>query len=163
VLGYYFEPVTFVGDELCNVYYYRPPFKKSNNTTSIETTSNSSSIVDVAENFLEIFDFAENPFFIRLECTFKKPSPESVELKETNYVKFPVCNLTTINDKYYDFSPESIDMQSSPIKSPDGTTATLHLICMTLSTVEDDVIDISPSSVDIEYDNCEEGVSRYHQ
>ncbi|CAJ0636138.1 1162_t:CDS:10 [Entrophospora sp. SA101] len=172
VLGHYFEPVSFDGDGLFNVYYYRPLFKKSNNSTSIETTNNNSSIIgDIAENFLEIFNFAENPFFLRLECTFKKQSPvfdtlvpstqNNFELKETNHIKFPVRSLPTtysctINDKYYDFSPESIGTQSSPVESSDGTTATLHLICMTLPTVEDDMIDISPGFVDIKYDDCEE-------
>ena len=143
-------------------YYYRPNFKKPNNL-SIDTHENAA---DISGIFLDIFNYAENPLFLRLECTFRKPTVlEDIDYahrnstgvfedidhmhrpKESNFVRFPVSSLPTsysctLDDKFYDFSPESIGTKASPVESSDGTTATLHLICLTLPRVDNEVVEI---------------------
>jgi hypothetical protein len=173
ILGYYFEPTNFSGDETQNIYYYyRPNFKKPNNL-SIDTHENAS---DIVGSFLDIFNYAENPLFLRLECTFRKPTfgkpiptdvfedidythkgygpEESTSTgvlediyhtpKGSSFVRFPVSSLPTsysctVDNKFYDFSPESIGTKASPVESSDGTTATLHLICLTLPRANKEV------------------------
>ncbi len=134
VLGHYFESANFVNDELQNIYYYRPNFKKPNNL-SIDVHDN---VADIVGTFLDVFNFAENPLFLRLECTFKKTSG----LGESSFVKFPVSNLPTsysctVDGILRDFSPKSIGTENSPVESSDGTIATLHLICLTLPRVDE--------------------------
>ncbi|CAI2180701.1 6797_t:CDS:2, partial [Funneliformis geosporum] len=142
VLGHYFEPANFINDELQNIYYYRPNFKKPNNS-SIDTHDN---VADIAGTFLDVFNYAENPLFLRLECTFKKTSTpkveEDIELEGSSSVKFPISSLPTsylctVDGKSHDFSPKSIGTETSPVESSDGTTAILHLICLTLARVDE--------------------------
>ena len=142
-------------------YYYRPNFKKPNNL-SIDTHENAA---DISGIFLDIFNYAENPLFLRLECTFRKPTSTGVledidyahrtstgvledidhTHRDYSFVRFPVSSLPTsysctVDDKFYDFSPESIGTKSSPVESSDGTTATLHLICLTLPKVDNEIV-----------------------
>ncbi|CAG8576020.1 1189_t:CDS:10 [Gigaspora margarita] len=149
VLGHYFEPITFADCESENsYYYYRPPFKKSSNS-SVDAHDY---VTDIPGSFLETFNCAENPLFIRLECIFKKPTKTIPKTENTNpnqigsdaekiepdkFVQFPISSLPTsysytIDGKLYDFSPESIGTDTSPVESSDDTTATLRLICLTL-------------------------------
>jgi hypothetical protein len=164
VLSHYFEPAAdFDGDESQKIYYYRPNFKKP----SLDNESAS----DIAGNFLDVFSYAENPLFLRLECTFRKQTKNSrvdhvhgnYEPEEPSFVKFPVSYLPksyscTVDGKSYDFSPESIGTEISPIESSDGTTATLHLICLTLPRADNEVIEVGPGSVDLRTDD---NVTRY--
>jgi hypothetical protein len=75
----------------------------------------------------------------------------------SSFVKFPVSSLPTsysctVDGKFYDFSPESIGTKTSPVESSDGTTATLHLICLTLPKVDNKISEISRGFVDIRTD-----------
>jgi hypothetical protein len=160
ILGHFFEPANFSGDEMQNIYYYRPNLKKLN--LSADTHEN---VADIAGSFLDIFNCAENPLFLRLDCTFRKQTTSTHVLDDIDifththgdferegscFVKFPVSSLPTsysciVNDKFYDFSPESIGTKTSPIESSDGTTATLHLVCLTLPRV-DNVVVTGPDS-----------------
>ncbi|CAG8453507.1 6017_t:CDS:10 [Cetraspora pellucida] len=158
VLGHYFEPVAFADGELENCYYYyRPPFKKSSNP-SIDAHEY---IADIPEGFLETFSCAEDPLFIRLECILRKPAKPIPKTENINsnhigsdvdkiesdkFVQFPTSSLPTsysriIDEKLYDFSPESIGTDASPVESSDGTTATLRLICLTLPQFHKEVND----------------------
>ncbi|CAG8534715.1 5243_t:CDS:10, partial [Dentiscutata heterogama] len=149
VLGYYFEPVTFADCESENsYYYYRPPFKKSSNSSA----DTHDYVTDIPGSFLETFTCAENPLFIRLECIFRKPTKTIPKTEDTNlnhigpdagktepdkFVQFPISILPTsyscvIDGISCDFSPESIGTDVSPVESSDGTKATLRLICLTL-------------------------------
>ncbi|CAG8487622.1 14879_t:CDS:10 [Acaulospora colombiana] len=137
VLGHYFEPVCLVGNELQYTYYYYRVKKSSSLIT------NAIDNVDIAGNFLDIYNCAENPLFIRLECIFRKPLSEPVEEKEFETVQFPVSSLPTTYiykdsvGKCHDFSPESIGTEASPVESSDGTKAILRIICLTLPSVEE--------------------------
>ncbi|CAG8556473.1 3737_t:CDS:10, partial [Funneliformis mosseae] len=141
VLGHYFEPANFINDELQNIYYYRPNFKKPNNLSK-DIHDN---VADIAGTFLDVFNYAENPLFLRLECTFKKASTlkvEDIESEGSSSVKFPISSLPTsylctVDGKFHDFSPKSIGTETSPVKSSDGTTAILHLICLTLARFDE--------------------------
>ncbi|RIA95235.1 hypothetical protein C1645_803115 [Glomus cerebriforme] len=164
VLGHYFEPANFVGDELQDTYYYRPNFKKPN-SLSIDNENTA----DIAGSFLDIFNYAENPLFLRLECTFRKPTSTRVledidhahrdyGPEESSFVKFPISSLPTsysctVDGKFYDFSPESVGTETSPVESSDGTTATLHLICLTLPRIDNEVVEIAPGFVDLKTDD----------
>ncbi|GES90461.1 KICSTOR complex protein SZT2-like isoform X1 [Rhizophagus clarus] len=166
VLGHYFEPANFVEDEdeLQNIYYYRPNFKKPN-SLSIDNEN----VADIVGSFLDVFNYAENPLFLRLECTFKKPASTRVledidyahrdyRPEESSFVKFPVSSLPTsysctVGGKFYDFSPESIGTKTSPVESSDGTTATLHLICLTLPKVDNEIAETALGFVDLRTDN----------
>ncbi|CAG8800465.1 11153_t:CDS:2, partial [Racocetra persica] len=156
VLGHYFEPVIFADGELENCYYYyRPPFKKSSNP-SIDVHEY---VADIPGGFLETFSCAEDPLFIRLECILRKPAkpiPKTENTSQNNigsgvekiefdkFVQFPTSGLPTsysrtIDGRLYDFSPESIGTDASPVESSDGTTATLRLICLTLPQLHKEV------------------------
>ncbi|CAB4378804.1 unnamed protein product [Rhizophagus irregularis] len=164
VLGHYFEPANFDGDELQNIYYYRPNFKKPN-SLSIDNEN----AADIAGSFLDVFNYADNPLFLRLECTLKKPAStrvlENIDYAhrdyrpgESSFVKFPVSSLPTsysctVDGKFYDFSPESIGTKTSPVESSDGTTATLHLICLTLPKVDNEIAEIALGFVDLRTDD----------
>jgi len=61
---------------------------------------------------------------------------------QATYVRFPVSDLPTsyectIHDKYYDFSPDAIGTSNSPVESADGTSATLHMTCLTLPSIDE--------------------------
>ena len=61
---------------------------------------------------------------------------------QATYVRFPVSDMPTsyectIHNKYYDFSPDAIGTSSSPIVSADGTSATLHMTCLTLPSIDE--------------------------
>lgn len=129
---------------------------------------------DIAGSFLDVFNYADNPLFLRLECTLKKPAStrvlENIDYAhrdyrpgESSFVKFPVSSLPTsysctVDGKFYDFSPESIGTKTSPVESSDGTTATLHLICLTLPKVDNEIAEIALGFVDLRTDD---NVTRY--
>ncbi|CAG8521098.1 2550_t:CDS:10 [Paraglomus occultum] len=151
IFGQYFELVASGDDEFQNIYYYRPPSKGGK----------------TGMNLADVFTLAERPLFIKLECTFKKPPPpptlaiiqetqQEVQTDETNafsiaemyneyqatYVRFPVSDLPTsyectVHKKYYDFSPDAIGTSNSPVESADGTSATLHMTCLTLPSIDE--------------------------
>ncbi|KAG9304991.1 hypothetical protein G9A89_007394 [Geosiphon pyriformis] len=158
ILGHYFEPVTFIDYDLQNIHYYRPIIKK--NTNFVEQDG----VPYNWENFADVFSCAQDPLFIRLECTFKKAPPmfkashPGFQLEDANFVRFPVRTLPTsysctVDGKFYDFSPESVGTEASPVASSDGTTATLHIICLTLPQVNEKAVNLSPSFVDLKMEN----------
>ncbi|CAG8503793.1 2965_t:CDS:10 [Ambispora gerdemannii] len=169
VLGQYFEPATFIDPELQNIYFYRASIKKAN-AQSLEKDM----APDLLGNFAEIFTCAENPLFIRLECTFKKAavpaldtefqlhkdfqSEEASVLGDANFVKFTVSTLPTsysciVDGKFHDFTPRSVGTEESPVASTDGTTATLHIICLTLPTFKEEAVKLSSGFKDLQIDS----------
>ncbi|CAO3658343.1 unnamed protein product [Rhizopus stolonifer] len=128
VLGHYFEPVIIANSEWTNIYCYRPPFAKVGQKLGLSLSSG-----EKPTNLADVVVCAQNPLFVRLECTLRRPS-----LKGFMEVTFPLNALPSLyvgqlkDGTPYDFEPKSIGTDYSPIASADGTTATLHMVCMAL-------------------------------
>ncbi|CAG8506046.1 8847_t:CDS:10 [Ambispora leptoticha] len=79
------------------------------------------------------------------------------QLEDANFVKFTVSTLPTsysctVDGKFYDFSPKNVGTEESPVASTDGTTATLHIICLTLPPFNEETVDLSSGFKDIQID-----------
>jgi hypothetical protein len=128
VLGHYFEAVTISDKKWTNIYCYRPPFAKVGQKLGL-----SLSLGEKPSNLADVVACAQNPLFIRLDCTLRRPGPDGF-----TEITFPLNNLPVLYEgetetgEVYNFEPESVGSDMSPIDSADGTTATLHLVCMTL-------------------------------
>ncbi|KAI9025012.1 hypothetical protein CLU79DRAFT_93554 [Phycomyces nitens] len=138
VLGHYFEPVILTTGKRQNIYCYRPPFAKVGQKLGFSLSGEKPS------NLADVVVCAQNPLFVRLECTLRKPqSPNGF-----TEVSFPLDHLPSsyegISDsgEYYNFEPSSIGSLSSPVDSADETMATLHLTCMTLPQVDYDPVNV---------------------
>ncbi|RUS34046.1 hypothetical protein BC938DRAFT_482677 [Jimgerdemannia flammicorona] len=139
VLGHYFEPVNSSKDGHRSIFYYRP---KNTRVNSKPGTT------EMANVLHDIIGCAQEPLFIRLECTFKKPpTSPTKDVHEAEEVTFPVLafpisyQITLDDGSKYDFDPTYIGTGACPVDSADGTIATLHLVCLTLPSTEDDVSD----------------------
>ncbi|RCI07190.1 hypothetical protein CU098_010732 [Rhizopus stolonifer] len=141
VLGHYFEPVIISNSERSNVYCYRPPFAKAGQKLGL-----SLSLGEKPSSLADVVMCAQNPLFIRLDCTLRKPHRSGIGYEE---VIFPLKSLPvsyegeTEDGVQYRFEPESIGTHLSPVDSADGTTATLHLVCMSLPQSDYDPLDTS--------------------
>ncbi|KAG0169771.1 hypothetical protein DFQ30_003243 [Apophysomyces sp. BC1015] len=140
VLGHYFEPVILTSGRQKNIYSYRPPFAKVGQKLGFSLSGEKPS------NLTDVVVCAQNPLFVRLECTFRKPK------KPSGYseVTFPVERLLSSYEGYhddgapYDYEPDAIGSLYSPVDSADGiTSATLHLVCMALPQTDSDPINVS--------------------
>lgn len=130
VLGHYFEPVIISNTKWTNMYCYRPPFAKVGQKLGLSLSSG-----EKPSNLADVVVCAQNPLFVRLDCTLRKPAEDGVGFTE---ITFPLKSLPVLYEgesedgNIYNFEPESIGTKFSPVDSADGTTATLHLVCMTL-------------------------------
>ncbi|KAI9279991.1 hypothetical protein BY458DRAFT_337791 [Sporodiniella umbellata] len=128
VLGHYFEPVIISNSEWTNIYCYRPPFAKVGQKLGLSLSSG-----EKPTNLADVVICAQNPLFVRLECTFCRPTSNGF-----SEITFPLDALPSLytgqldDGASYNFEPAAIGTDSSPIASADGTTATLHMVCMTL-------------------------------
>lgn len=136
VLGHYFEPVIISNRKWTNMYCYRPPFAKVGQKLGLSLSSG-----EKPSNLADVVVCAQNPLFVRLDCTLRKPADNGVGLTE---ITFPLRSLPVSYEgesedgNLNNFEPESIGTKFSPVDSADGTTATLHLVCMTLPQSEYD-------------------------
>ncbi|KAI9483439.1 MAG: hypothetical protein EXX96DRAFT_142328 [Benjaminiella poitrasii] len=136
VLGHYFEPVIISNSKWTNMYCYRPPFAKVGQKLGLSLSSG-----EKPSNLADVVMCAQNPLFIRLECTLRQPATTGNGFTE---ITFPVRDLPVLyegileNGTIFNFEPESIGTKFSPVDSADGTSATLHLVCMTLPQTEYD-------------------------
>ncbi|KAI8095414.1 hypothetical protein BDF21DRAFT_373586 [Thamnidium elegans] len=136
VLGHYFEPVIISNTKWTNMYCYRPPFAKVGQKLGLSLSSG-----EKPSNLADVVVCAQNPLFVRLDCTLRKPADNGVGFTE---ITFPLRTLPVLYEgesedgNMYNFEPESIGTKFSPVDSADGTTATLHLVCMTLPQSEYD-------------------------
>lgn len=136
VLGHYFEPVIISKSKWNNMYCYRPPFAKVGQKLGLSLASG-----EQPSNLADVVVCAQNPLFVRLDCTLKKPSKTGIGFDE---VTFPLKSLLSSYEgsledgTTYNYEPESIGTKYSPVDSADGTTATLHIVCMTLPQSEYD-------------------------
>lgn len=136
VLNHYFEPVIISNTKWTNMYCYRPPFAKVGQKLGRSLSSG-----EKPSNLADVVVCAQNPLFVRLECTLRKPAENGVGFTETTFPlkSLPVSYEGESEDgNTYNFEPESIGTKLSPVNSADGTTATLHLVCMTLPQSEYD-------------------------
>ncbi|KAJ2955540.1 hypothetical protein NQZ79_g8467 [Umbelopsis isabellina] len=133
ILGHYFEPVNTTNGSRPSMYCYRPPFARF----GYRNSSNDEKI----RNLLDLSAYFQNPLLIRLECTFSKASAEG---KDKVDVTVPITHLPSSYDvktgdgKVYTLQPDGIGNEQSPVASTDGTTATLHIICLTLPWMQED-------------------------
>lgn len=130
VLGHYFEPVIISNTKWANVYCYRPPFAKVGQKLGLSLSSG-----EKPSNLADVVVCAQNPLFVRLECTLRKPNENGNGFTETTFPlrTLPVSYEGASEDgKEFNYEPESVGTKLSPVDSADGTTATLHLVCMTL-------------------------------
>ncbi|KAL0090268.1 hypothetical protein J3Q64DRAFT_1808741 [Phycomyces blakesleeanus] len=138
VLGHYFEPVILTTGKRQNIYCYRPPFAKVGQKLGFSLSGEKPS------NLADVVVCAQNPLFVRLECTLRKPHVSN----RVSEVSFPLDHLPSsyegISDsgEYYNYEPNSIGSLASPVDSADGTAATLHLTCMTLPQVDYDPVNV---------------------
>ncbi|GAN01005.1 hypothetical protein MAM1_0004d00434 [Mucor ambiguus] len=136
VLGHYFEPVIISNTKWSNMYCYRPPFAKVGQKLGLSLSSG-----EKPSNLADVVVCAQNPLFVRLDCTLRKPAASGVGFEE---ITFPLKSLPVLYEgetesgMVYNYEPESIGTKFSPVDSADGTTATLHLVCMTLPQSEYD-------------------------
>lgn len=136
VLGHYFEPVIISNTKWSNMYCYRPPFAKVGQKLGLSLSSG-----EKPSNLADVVVCAQNPLFVRLDCTLRKPAASGIGFDE---ITFPLKSLPVLyqgeteSGKTYNYEPESIGTKFSPVDSADGTTATLHLVCMTLPQSEYD-------------------------
>ncbi|KAI8327471.1 hypothetical protein EDC96DRAFT_531823, partial [Choanephora cucurbitarum] len=139
VLGHYFEPVVISNSKWNNVYCYRPPFAKTGQKLGLSLSSG-----EKPNNLTDVVVYAQNPLFVRLELSLKKPHISGIGFE---CVTLPVKSLPTSyggqteDGASFDFEPESIGTTFSPVDSADGTSATLHLVCMSLPQSEYDLPD----------------------
>ncbi|KAI8967702.1 hypothetical protein BDF20DRAFT_982257 [Mycotypha africana] len=138
VLGHYFEPVIISGGKWSNIYCYRPPFAKIGQKLGL-----SLSLGEKPTNLADVVMCAQSPLFVRLNCTLRKPDSSEKGYTE---VQFPLHQLPmsfegTLEDgTSFNLEPESIGTERSPVESTDNTTATLHLVCITLPPCDYDVV-----------------------
>jgi hypothetical protein len=136
VLGHYFEPVIISNSKWTNMYCYRPPFAKVGQKLGLSLSSG-----EKPSNLSDVVVCAQNPLFVRLDCTLRKPAENGVGFEE---ITFPLRSLPVLYEgeaedgSVYSYEPESVGTKFSPVDSADGTTATLHLVCMTLPQSEYD-------------------------
>lgn len=137
VLGHYFEPVIISNTKWTNMFCYRPPFAKVGQKLGLSLSSG-----EKPSNLADVVVCAQNPLFVRLDCTLRKPAESGTGFTE---ITFPLKSLPVLYEgeseqgEIYNFEPESIGTNLSPVDSADGTTATLHLVCMTLPQSEYDL------------------------
>lgn len=157
VLGHYFEPVIISNSEWTNIYCYRPPFAKVGQKLGLSLSSG-----EKPSNLADVVVCAQNPLFVRLECTFRQPLPNGVGYSE---ITFPLDSLPSLyqgqseDGTPYNFEPRFIGTDYSPIDSADGTTATLHLVCMTLPQSDYD----PPSALFSHLPQCLADNTAHHQ
>ena len=132
VLGHYFEPVIISNTKWTNMYCYRPPFAKVGQKLGLSLSSG-----EKPTNLSDVVVCAQNPLFVRLEYTLRKPTEHGFVTATFPLQSLPASyeGKTEEDDNY---EPESIGTKFSPVDSADGTTATLHLVCMTLPQAEYD-------------------------
>ncbi|KAI8997741.1 hypothetical protein BDB01DRAFT_902076 [Pilobolus umbonatus] len=136
VLGHYFEPVIISNSKWSNMYCYRPPFAKVGQKLGLSLSSG-----EKPSNLADVVVCAQNPLYVRLDCSLRKPCNN---IKGYTEITFPLRNLPVLYEgetedgQAYNFEPDSIGTIYSPVGSADGTTATLHLVCMTLPQSEYD-------------------------
>lgn len=136
VLGHYFEPVIISNSKWTNMYCYRPPFAKAGQKLGLSLSSG-----EKPTNLADVVVCAQNPLFVRLDCTLRKPAKNGVGFEE---ITFPLKSLPVSYEgeaedgNSYNYEPEMVGNKFSPVDSADGTTATLHLVCMTLPQSEYD-------------------------
>ncbi|KAL1915964.1 uncharacterized protein VTP21DRAFT_6352 [Calcarisporiella thermophila] len=160
VLSHYFQKVE--GSEGSqSLYYFRPQFKKgmlrmvpdddrSSTGVSAQELDRGS---DAPDSLLNLIEGAEEPFFLRLECEFRKPASNSE--KYPGILRMPVAELPVsytahVNGDQHDFSPESIGTEASPVESSDGTQAFFHLICIYLPPMDQDAATTIQASGNLE-------------
>ncbi|EIE85658.1 hypothetical protein RO3G_10368 [Rhizopus delemar RA 99-880] len=157
VLGHYFEPVIISNSEWTNIYCYRPPFAKVGQKLGLSLSSG-----EKPSNLADVVVCAQNPLFVRLECTFRQPLPNGVGYTE---ITFPLDSLPSLyqgqsdDGTPYNFEPRFIGTDYSPIDSADDTTATLHLVCMTLPQSDYD----PPSALFSHLPQCLADNTTHHQ
>ncbi|KAI8369527.1 uncharacterized protein BYT42DRAFT_538912 [Radiomyces spectabilis] len=134
VLSHYFEPVITTNvSRQHNIYCYRPPFAKVGQKLGFSLSGENPS------NLTDVVVCAQNPLFIRLEYTLRKPKPSGGGFDE---ITLPVHQLPSSYEGecpatgYFNFESEAIGSDDSPVDSSDGTSATLHLVCMTLPRIK---------------------------
>lgn len=141
VLGHHFEPVVISDGKWNNVYCYRPPFAKPGQKLGLPLSTS-----EKPSNLTDVVLYAQNPLFVRLELSLKRTRESGIG---SDCITVPVNSLpTSYNVKAddgmsFDFEPESIGTTFSPVESADGTSATLHLVCMSLPQSEHDPPDIA--------------------
>ncbi|KAI7869277.1 hypothetical protein BDF14DRAFT_1880142 [Spinellus fusiger] len=155
VLGHYFEPVILTTGKRQNIYCYRPPFAKVGQKLGFSLSGEKPS------NLADVVECAQNPLFVRLEYTLRKPKSTGGFME----VSFPLEHLpssyegVTDSGEICNYEPASIGSISSPIDSGDKTIATLHLACMTLPQVDHDPVNVIFSHVN----GCTGDASTQHQ
>jgi hypothetical protein len=157
VLGHYFEPVIISNSEWTNMYCYRPPFAKVGQKLGLSLSSG-----EKPSNLADVVMCAQNPLFVRLDCTLRKPLPDGTGFTE---ITFPLNTLPSLyvgkldDGTPYNFEPKYIGTEYSPIASADGTTATLHLVCITLPQSEYD----PPNTILSHLSDCPADNAAQHQ
>ncbi|CAO3698734.1 unnamed protein product [Rhizopus microsporus] len=157
VLGHYFEPVIISNSEWTNMYCYRPPFAKVGQKLGLSLSSG-----EKPSNLADVVMCAQNPLFVRLDCTLRKPLPDGTGFTE---ITFPLNTLPSLyvgkldDGTPYNFEPKYIGTEYSPIASADGTTATLHLVCITLPQSEYD----PPNTILSHLSDCPADNATQHQ
>ncbi|KAK9768108.1 hypothetical protein K7432_001511 [Basidiobolus ranarum] len=146
VLGHFFEPIKDLNGKPCDLYYYRPSFKKASfslfstkEDEHQEKTISKNLSNTFEDSLVNIMNCSETPLFIRIECTFSNPAKENVYAD--GEVCVPVSEFPTSYEYFdqgelVDFSPIDIGTEASPLASTDGTTATLNIVCLTLPKIE---------------------------
>lgn len=157
VLGHYFEPVIISNTKWTNMYCYRPSFAKVGQKLGLSLSSG-----EKPSNLADVVVCAQNPLFVRLDCTLRKPSKSGVGFEELTLPlrSLPVLYQGELEDGTdFNFEPECIGSKFSPVDSADGTTATLHLVCMTLPQSEYD----PPNALFSHKPSCPADSPVYHQ
>jgi hypothetical protein len=157
VLGHYFEPVIISNTKWTNMYCYRPPFAKVGQKLGLSLSSG-----EKPSNLADVVVCAQNPLFVRLDCTLRKPAKLGIGFEE---ITLPLRSLPVLYEgdlqdgTSFNFEPESIGNKFSPVDSADGTTATLHLVCMTLPQSEYD----PPNALFSHKSSCPADSAVHHQ
>jgi hypothetical protein len=157
VLGHYFEPVIISNTKWTNMYCYRPPFAKVGQNLGLSLSSG-----EKPSNLADVVVCAQNPLFVRLDCTLRKPAKSGSGFEE---ITLPLRSLPVLYEgeledgTAFNFEPEAIGSKYSPVDSADGTTATLHLVCMTLPQSEYD----PPNALFSHKSSCPADSEEHHQ
>lgn len=139
------------------MYCYRPSFAKVGQKLGLSLSSG-----EKPSNLADVVVCAQNPLFVRLDCTLRKPSKSGVGFEELTLPlrSLPVLYQGELEDGTdFNFEPECIGSKFSPVDSADGTTATLHLVCMTLPQSEYD----PPNALFSHKPSCPADSPVYHQ
>ncbi|RCI06178.1 hypothetical protein CU098_001117, partial [Rhizopus stolonifer] len=152
ILNQYFEPVRTKNGSISNLYYYKPPFKRYDNSSQQENMTMDEKISHV----VDLVVHSQSPLLIKLFVVYKSSSIGGQEQQE---ITVPIISLpTSYTGKTTDGTSFNFENQENTISDmfplADGSTkAYLQLICLNLPRSDTNDYTMSENLFSINNDN----------